>query len=271
MTDVGDRLPSDPVGGSLPVLTIELVSLFPRIFDSWLQQGVVSRAVERGIVHIELLDLRPFGIGRHHVTDDYPFGGGPGMVMKPEPVFAAIEAGTRPVAAPIILLSPRGRRFDQQVARDLSGVGHFVLLAGHYEGVDERICSHLVTDELSLGDFVLSAGELAAMAVVDATVRLLPGALAEASIEEESFGRGLLEYPQYTRPASFRGWETPAVLLGGNHAEIARWRRKQALLTTVQRRPDLLVRAELTLEERRLCETELNRGKPTLDTLQRDD
>lgn len=229
-----------------PPLSVEIVSLFPRIFESWLQQGVVSRALNRGLVLLDLIDLRPFGIGRHHVTDDYPFGGGAGMVLKPEPVFAAVESRSRPSDTPIILLSPRGRRFDQAVARELSAQRRFLLLAGHYEGVDERIRLHLATDEISLGDFVLSAGELAAMAVIDAVVRLLPGALAEGSAAEESFSHGLLEYPHYTRPAEFRGWAVPDVLVSGHHGEIARWRQHQAILTTQVHRPDLLVDREFT-------------------------
>lgn len=222
------------------ILTVSIVSLFPRIFESWLAQGVVSRAVERGLAGIRLVDLRPFGIGRHHTTDDYPFGGGAGMVMKPEPLFAAVESLDPPAGTPIILLSPRGRQFTQPVARELAACPAFILIAGHYEGVDERVREHLATDELSIGDYVLSCGELAAMVVTDAAVRLLPGALAEGSADEESFSTGLLEYPQYTRPASFRGWDVPPVLLSGHHAEIDRWRREQSLTITRRLRPDLL-------------------------------
>lgn len=232
-----------------PLLTVHIVTLFPRLFASWLEQGVVSRAVERGLARIDLIDLRPFGIGPHHVTDDYPFGGGAGMVMKPEPLFAAVES-LAVEGAPVILLSPRGRCLDQSVARDLARRPRFVLLAGHYEGVDERVRRHLATDELSLGDYVLSAGELVAMVVVDAAVRLLPGAINATSTVEESFAEGLLEYPQYTRPADFRGWKVPEVLLSGHHGKVARWRRDQALVETARLRPDLFVRLGLSEDER---------------------
>lgn len=241
MTEKSGLDEESPAG---PLLTVHVVSLFPRIFDSWLEQGVVSRAIERGIVHVNIVDLRPFGVGRHLVTDDYPFGGGAGMIMKPEPLFAAVESLVLPAGTPVILLSPRGKRFAQAEARRLLSVPEIVLLSGHYEGVDERVHDRLVTEELSVGDFVLSCGELAAMLVTDATVRLLPGALAPRSAEEESFSAGMLEYPQYTRPASFRGWDVPAVLLSGHHAEIERWRRTRALELTRERRPDLLEAAD---------------------------
>lgn len=240
-----------------PRLTVDIVSLFPAIFESWLRQGVVSRAVERGIAAVRLLDLRPFGIGRHHVTDDYPFGGGVGMVLKPEPVFAAIESLELPSHVPVILLSPRGRQFTQTVARELSALDRFVLLSGHYEGVDERIVDHLVTDEISIGDYVLSCGELAAMVVADAAVRLLPGSLAEGAAAEESHQHSLLEYPHYTRPADFRGCRVPDVLLSGHHAMIERWRREQAIRATARRRPDLLEGAYLDVRERSIAEEEL--------------
>lgn len=223
-----------------PVLTLTLVSLFPSIFGSWLKQGVVARAVDRGLVTVELVDLRPFGLGKHHITDDYPFGGGVGMVMKPEPLFAAVESLTIPPGTPIILMSPRGRPFTQSLAEQLSRQRRVVLISGHYEGVDERVREHLATDEISIGDYVLSAGELAAMVVSDAVTRLIPGVLAESSTAEESFSHGLLEYPQYTRPAIFRGWEVPSVLLSGHHAQVAEWRRSQSETVTAAVRPDLL-------------------------------
>lgn len=235
-----------------PRLAIDIITLFPRLFDSWLSQGVVSRAVASGIAEVRLIDLRSYGVGRHHVTDDYPFGGGAGMVMKPEPLFGAMEGVETGAQTPVILLSPGGRRFDHGVASELSRCRRFILLAGHYEGVDERVRQHLVTDEISIGDFVLSAGELAAMVVVDAAVRLLPGAIAEGSTVEESFADGLLEYPQYTRPATFRGWPVPDVLLSGHHEEIRKWRREQALKRTYRSRPDLLASARLTARERAL-------------------
>lgn len=227
-----------------PVLTVDIVALFPVLFESWLTQGVVARAVERDIVRVTLVNLRSFGIGRHHITDDYPFGGGPGMVLKPEPLFDAVESLHLPSGTPIILLSPRGRMFDQSVAQELSRLPRFALVAGHYEGVDQRVIDHVITDELSIGDYVLSSGELPAMVVADAVVRLVPGALSEGSAGDESFSNGLLEYPQYTRPATYRQWQVPDVLLSGHHGQIECWRREQAIETTLQRRPDLLKSSE---------------------------
>jgi tRNA (guanine37-N1)-methyltransferase len=226
----------------VPSRRVDIITLFPPLFESWLQQGVVSRAVERGVVTINLVNLRQFGVGRHQITDDYPFGGGPGMVLKPEPLFAAVESLGLPSGVPVILLSPRGRRFDQGDAAELAQLERVVLIAGHYEGVDQRVIDELVTDELSIGDYVLSSGELAAMVVCDCVVRLLPGALAEGSAVDESFSSGLLEYPQYTRPATFRGLGVPPVLLSGHHGEVKKWRREQSLELTLDRRPDLLHR-----------------------------
>ncbi len=223
-----------------PSLIVDIVTLFPRLFGCWLDQGVVSRAVERDIVRVSLVDLRSFGVGRHQITDDYPFGGGAGMVMKPEPLFTAVESLALPEDVPVILLSPQGRQFSQAVAEDLAGLQRFVLVCGHYEGVDERVREYLVTDEISIGDYILSSGELAAMIVADAVVRLVPGVIAAESTLEESFSHGLLEYPQYTRPAEFREYHVPEVLLSGHHGEIARWRHQQALRRTQERRPDLL-------------------------------
>jgi tRNA (guanine37-N1)-methyltransferase len=233
---------------SEPRLRVDVVTLFPPLFDSWLAQGVVSRAIKRGVARVNLVPLRPFGVGRHEITDDYPFGGGPGMVLKPEPLFAAVESLDLPAGVPVILLSPRGRRFSQAVARELAGMERVVMVAGHYEGVDQRVVDALITDELSIGDFVLSSGELAAMVVCDAVIRLLPGALAEGSADDESFSSGLLEYPQYTRPATFRGLEVPAVLLSGNHGEVEKWRRQQSLDLTQTRRPDMVLGQDLTDE-----------------------
>jgi tRNA (guanine37-N1)-methyltransferase len=223
-----------------PVLSFTLISLFPSIFESWLRQGVVARATERGLVTVDLVDLRPFGVGKHRITDDYPFGGGAGMVMKPEPLFDAVESLSVPDGTPIILMSPRGRPFTQRLAEELALRRTLVLISGHYEGVDERVREHLVTEEISVGDYVLSAGELASMIVCDAVTRLVPGALASSSTEEESFSHGLLEYPQYTRPADYRGWEVPPVLLSGHHAQVDHWRREQSEAITASVRPDLL-------------------------------
>jgi tRNA (guanine37-N1)-methyltransferase len=245
-----------------PKMTIHIVTLFPILFASWLRQGVVARAREGGIIEVALTNLRPFGVGRHQITDDYPFGGGPGMVMKPEPLFDAVATLDLDQDVPVILLSPRGRTFDQKVAESLAALDTFVLIAGHYEGVDERVREHLVTDELSIGDYVLSSGELAAMVVADAVARLVPDVLAEGSTVEESFSSGLLEYPQYTRPADFRGWKVPDVLLSGHHGQIAKWRREQALWKTFQSRPDLLDQAELTPQEKGLIDRWKREGQP---------
>lgn len=265
----GNHLMPDEAGKERR-LSIEIVTLFPQLFESWLKQGVVSRAVARGITEIRLVDLRQFGVGRHHITDDYPFGGGAGMVMKPEPLFAAVESLDLAGDTPIILLTPQGRTFDQRAAEELALRRRLVLVAGHYEGVDERVLERLITDELSIGDYVLSAGELAAMVVCDAVVRLLPGALASASTQEESFREGLLEYPQYTRPATFRGWSVPEVLLSGHHAEIARWRRLQAVRRTFLHRPDLLQEASLTAEERATVERWKSGEEPGSETSRED-
>lgn len=239
-------------GSSAPLLSIDIVTLFPPLFESWLKQGVVSRAIEKHVLDLQIRDLRPFGVGRHQVTDDYPFGGGAGMVMKPEPLFASLRSLDLDPSVPVILLSPQGRRFDQKSAEELSGHGRLVLVSGHYEGVDERVREHAISDELSVGDYVLSAGELAAMVVADAVVRLLPGALAEESTLDETFNDGLLEYPQFTRPSDFEGRMVPEILLSGNHGEIAKWRRRQALRRTFERRPDLLRTANLTSDEQAL-------------------
>jgi tRNA (guanine37-N1)-methyltransferase len=222
----------------------DIFTLFPEMFRGPLDESILKRARERGLIEIELHNPRDVTSDRHHVVDDYPYGGGSGMVMKPEPLFAAVERVY--VTGPIILLSPQGRLFTQEVARALAREPRITLLCGHYEGFDERIREHLATDELSIGDYVLTGGELAAMVVVDAVARLLPGVLTPGSTEEESHTTGLLEYPQYTRPPEFRGWRVPDILLGGNHAAVARWRRKEALRRTRERRPDLLARAALS-------------------------
>jgi tRNA (guanine37-N1)-methyltransferase len=230
-------------------MRIDVVTTFPRMFDGPFGESIIQRARDRGLVDLRVHDLRGWTTDRHRSTDDAPYGGGAGMVMRPEPLFAAVEA----LGAPeVVMLTPQGRRFDQAVAVELSQMSHLLLLCGHYEGFDERAREHLATRELSIGDYVLTGGELPAMVVVDAVVRLLPGVLgSEASLDEESHSSGLLEYPHYTRPPEFRGWSVPPILLSGNHAAIARWRREQALLRTLRRRPDLLVRASLTSADRR--------------------
>jgi tRNA (guanine37-N1)-methyltransferase len=228
----------------------DIFTLFPEMFRGPLDESILARARERGLLEIALHNPRDVTTDRHHIVDDYPYGGGAGMVMKPEPLFTAVEQAE--VIGPIILLSPQGRVFTQQIARELATEPRITLICGHYEGVDERVREHLVTDEISLGDFVLTGGELAAMVLVDAVTRLLPGVLAAGSTEEESHTAGLLEYPHYTRPAEFRGWRVPEMLLSGNHAAIARWRRKESLRRTRARRPDLFARLELTPLDRKL-------------------
>jgi len=232
------------------------LTLFPQMFDGLLNCSIIGRARERGLVDIRLHDIRGYTHDKHHVVDDYPYGGGAGMVLKPEPIFEAVESIKMELglsAVPTILLTPQGRLFTQGTARELAGYQHLILICGHYEGVDERVAEHLVNDELSIGDYLLSGGEVAAMAVMDCVVRLLPGALgSEVSLVEESHIGGLLEYPQYTRPPVYRGLAAPSVLLSGDHGEIARWRRKQSLLRTAKRRPDLIEKIVLSPEDKSL-------------------
>lgn len=242
-------------------MRIDILTLFPGMLAAPLGESIVGRAQAAGLVEIAVRDIRAYASGRHKVCDDYPYGGGAGMVMKPEPIFAAAEAlgAEDPRRGPVVLLSPGGRRFSQAIAAEYADGDRLTLICGHYEGVDERVRDHLATDELSIGDFVLSGGEPAAIAVVDAVVRLLPGVLGGAeSLAEESHDGGLLEYPQYTRPANFRGWQVPATLVSGHHEAVARWRRRQALLRTALRRPDLLARAELSASEREWLAGELD-------------
>jgi tRNA (guanine37-N1)-methyltransferase len=235
-------------------LRIDVVTLFPAMVEAPLAESVLGRARARGLVDIRVANLRDWAEGRHRVTDDYQFGGGGGMVLKPEPLFAAVEALRTP-AARVILMDPRGRRFTQAVAAELARETHLILLAGRYEGVDERVRANLADDVISIGDYVLTGGELPALVVADAVTRLLPGALgAEGAAERESFASGLLEPPQYTRPEAFRGVRVPAVLLSGDHARIARWRRAQALWLTWRHRPDLLEVAKLDGDDRRWLE-----------------
>jgi tRNA (guanine37-N1)-methyltransferase len=219
---------------------IDILTIFPKMFDGPFGESIVKRAMDRGLVSISIHDLRDYTHDVHRTVDDYAFGGGPGMVMKPEPLFEAVEA-IGGGSSWVVLLTPQGRVLRHQVAEGLSRKDKLLLICGHYEGVDERVREHLVDDEISIGDYVLSGGELPAMVLVDTVVRLIPGVLgSEESRNEESHAWGLLEYPQYTRPREFRGWEVPPVLLSGNHAEIARWRQAQAYERTLKRRPDLL-------------------------------
>jgi tRNA (guanine37-N1)-methyltransferase len=228
-------------------MRIDIVTLFPEICRAPLSESIMKRAQEKGIIELRIHNLRDWASDKHHTVDDAPFGGGQGMVMKPEPIFAAVEdlrqqaSGIRPRSAKVILMSPAGRRFDQRMAQQLSQESHLIIVCGHYEGVDHRVIDHLIDLEISIGDYVLTNGAIAAVALVDAVARLLPGTLGhEHSAADDSFSRGLLEAPQYTRPAQFRGWKVPEVLLSGNHAEIAKWRKEQAIKRTRQNRPDLL-------------------------------
>jgi tRNA (guanine37-N1)-methyltransferase len=260
-------------------MRFDIFTLFPSIFESPLKESMLKRAIESGLLEVQLHNIRDYAEGRHQVTDDYPYGGGGGMVMKPEPVFAAVETALgmevgnwkledsdlssgedltsnfhaqRPTSSiPIVLLTPQGRLFNQQVASELAQHDRMALICGRYEGFDERIREHLVTDEISIGDYVLTGGELAALVVIDAVIRLRPGVLGDPTgAIDDSHAGGLLEYPHYTRPPEFRGWRVPEVLLSGDHAKVDRWRREQALRRTWLRRPDLLERVELTESER---------------------
>lgn len=235
-------------------MRIDLVTLFPAMVEAPLGESMVGRARRRGLVDIRVVNLRDFAEGKHRITDDYPFGGGVGMVLKPEPLFAAVSA-LRTSGARVILMDPRGARFTQAMARELAGQAHLILLAGRYEGVDERVGERLADASVSIGDYILTGGELPALVVTDAVVRLQPGVLGgEGAAEQESFADGLLEPPQYTRPEEFGGARVPAVLLSGDHARIARWRRVQALWRTWRARPDLLERASLAAWEREVLE-----------------
>lgn len=250
-------------------MRFDILTIFPRMFEGPFDESIVKRARDSGVVLIEVRNIRDYATDKHRTTDDYPFGGGAGMVMKPEPIFAAAEDVINVVGPTgengrrIVLLSASGRPFTQQLAEQWSKLDHIVLICGRYEGVDQRVAEHLATDEISIGAFVLTGGELPAMLVVDAITRLLPGALSSAeSTLEESFSSGLLEYPQYTRPATFRGCGVPEVLLSGNHAEVARWRRNQALERTWRRRPDLLEHAHLNPDDLRFI-SQLQDSRPS--------
>ncbi len=237
-------------------MRIDLLTLFPEFFRSPLSQSMLQRAQDQGAVNFKVINLRDYTSDPHHVVDDRPFGGGPGMVMKIEPLVKAIRAARQEdPEVRIILLSPQGQVFTQERARELAGLQHLMLICGHYEGVDDRI-KYYIDGMLSIGDYILTGGEIPALAVVDAVTRLLPGVLGgEGAVEEESFQTGLLEYPHYTRPRDFEGREVPQVLLEGNHQVISQWRRRQALRRTLQRRPDLLAKAPLTAEDKKLLET----------------
>lgn len=236
-------------------MRVDILTLFPEMLAGPFSTSILKRAQERGLLEINLVNIRDFSTNKHHTVDDTPYGGGAGMVMGPEPLFGAVEQVARELGfvPRVVLMSPQGRPFSQALAVELSYEKNLVFICGHYEGIDERVRDTLVTDEISIGDYILTGGELPAAVVVDAVARLIPGVLGEAaSAEEESFTAGLLEYPHYTRPREYRGQEVPEVLLSGHHEEIRKWRRRQSLLRTLERRPELLNQAELTREDKKI-------------------
>ena len=238
-------------------MKFDIVTIFPRMVAGPLAEGIVSRGIAAGLLDVKVHDLRTFTADRHRVVDDMPFGGGPGMVMKPEPLFRAVEAITRERGRPgaVVLTSPDGERFTHKMAERLRAVGHIAILCGRYEGVDDRVRRHLATEEVSIGDYVVSGGELPALVIVDAVSRLVPRVVGdEQSVARDTFSRGLLDFPQYTRPADFEGHAVPPTLLSGNHKEIERWRRREALVRTLERRPDLLESAELDEQDRAILQ-----------------
>jgi tRNA (guanine37-N1)-methyltransferase len=246
-------------------MQFEVFTLLPEVFPPYLESSILQRARQRGLIDVRVHNIRDYTHDKHHTTDDTPYGGGGGMVMKPEPVFEAVESvlglasrapQTQPVTVPIILLTPQGRVFTQRVAEELSRYERIALLCGRYEGVDERIREHLVTDEISVGDYVLTGGELPALMIIDAVSRLIPGVLGDPTgAEDDSHSMGLLEYPHYTKPPEFRGMKVPDVLQSGNHAKIEQWRREQALTRTFHKRPDMLEKAELSKEDKKIVES----------------
>lgn len=242
-------------------MQFEVFTLLPEVFPPYLETSILKRAIQRGLISVRIHNIRDYTHDKHHTTDDTPYGGGGGMVMKPEPIFEAVESvlGTPALPSPptpesntpIILLTPQGRVFNQRIAAELSRHPRLALLCGRYEGVDERVREHLVTDEISIGDYVLTGGELPALILIDAVSRLLPGVLGDPTgAEDDSHAMGLLEYPHYTKPAEFRGWKVPEILLSGDHAKIAKWRREQALARTFYKRPDMLENAELSEKDK---------------------
>lgn len=243
-------------------MQFEVFTLLPEVFPPYLESSILQRARQRGLIEVHVHNIRDYTHDKHHTTDDTPYGGGGGMVMKPEPVFEAVESvlgftanPTQPTPVPVILLTPQGRVFTQRLAEELSGYERIALLCGRYEGVDERIREHLVTDEISIGDYVLTGGELPALVVIDAVSRLLPGVLGDPTgAEDDSHSMGLLEYPHYTRPPEFRGWQVPEILLSGDHGKIEKWRREQSLTRTLTRRPDILEKADLSKEDQKIVE-----------------
>jgi tRNA (guanine37-N1)-methyltransferase len=236
-------------------LQFDIVTIFPRMIEAALAEGIVARALQRGLLRVKVRDLRDFTEDRHRTVDDVPYGGGPGMVMKPEPIFRAVEAIAGEGGAPqaIVLVSPHGRQFTQAEAARLSSLDRVTILCGRYEGIDDRVREGLATEELSIGDFVVSGGELPALIIIDAVARLIPGVVGdEDSVAGDSFSRGLLDFPHFTRPAEYRDLKVPDVLVSGHHGEIRKWRKRQALELTLDRRPELLADAELDVEEQEI-------------------
>lgn len=244
-------------------MRFDIFSLLPEVFQPYLNSSILLKARERGLIDVQVHNIRDWTTDRHHITDDAPYGGGGGMVMKAPPIFEAVESVLgAPPECPLILMSPQGRPFSAAIARELSILPRIAFLCGRYEGVDERVREHLVSDQLSIGDYVLTGGELPALIVLDAVSRFLPGVLGDPDgAEDDSFANGLLEYPHYTRPEEFRGWKVPDILLSGNHAEIARWRREQSLLRTLQQRPELLSNVELSEKERKFLKQVQEKGE----------
>jgi tRNA (guanine37-N1)-methyltransferase len=238
-------------------MRFDIFSLFPQVIQPYIDSSILQRARENQLIEVNLHNIRDWTTDKHHVTDDMPYGGGGGMVMKAPPIFEAVESvlGAPPIC-PLILMTPQGRPFSTAIAKELSALPHIAILCGRYEGIDERVRDHLVTDQISVGDYVLTGGELPAMIIIDAVSRFLPGVLGDPTgAEDDSFSNGLLEYPHYTRPEIFRGWGVPPELLSGNHAEIARWRREQSIRRTLKHRPDLLENAPLTDKERKIIDS----------------
>jgi tRNA (guanine37-N1)-methyltransferase len=244
-------------------MRFDVFSLFPGVIQPYLDSSILQRARENQLIQVNLHNIRDWTTDKHHITDDTPYGGGGGMVMKAPPIFDAIESVLgNPPTCPVILMSPQGRSFSTAVARELAALPHIAILCGRYEGVDERVREHLVTDQITVGDYVLTGGELPAMILIDAISRFLPGVLGDPDgAEDDSFSNGLLEYPHYTRPEEYRGWKVPVELLSGNHALIARWRREQSILRTQKKRPDLLETAPLSDKEKRLIKTIKEKGE----------
>lgn len=244
-------------------MRFDVFSLIPQVIQPYLEASILERAIKNHLLEVHLHDIRAWTTDKHHITDDAPFGGGGGMVMKPEPIFRAVEdvLGSPP-GCPVILLTPQGRTYTQQIAQELAAYPQIALLCGRYEGVDERVRQHLISDEISIGDYVLTGGELPALILIDSITRLIPGALGDPDgAQDDSFASGLLEYPQYTRPAEFRGWRVPELLLSGDHARIARWRQEQSLERTFHRRPDLLKTVELSPKDRQFLEKLTHQGE----------